>query len=86
LEKGFSVRLTDRNEVVEYRDDDCATAFDLGKREREWTLYLPGSREVTAEKERQIVERIIKYLSKIWWFGIFPCRYTVRVEHKQQAP
>jgi hypothetical protein len=83
--KAYLICLIDRNEVVEYRDDDCASSFDLGKKRREWTLYLPGSREVASEKERQIVERISAYLSKIWWFGIFPCRYTVRVERKRQA-
>jgi hypothetical protein len=82
MEPSFYVRLIDRNEAVEYRDENGVHAFDLRKKGREWTIYLPDSPDMTADRERQVIERTTKYLSRIWWFGVFPFRYTVRVERK----
>lgn len=78
----FSIKLIDRTEVVEYRDSSGIYRYDLGKKGRQWILYLPGSPAPSADAETLRVDRIKAYLSKIWWFGILPCKYSVAVEHK----
>ena len=82
MTKEYSVTLTDRTEVVEYRDANNVYRVDLGKRGREWIVYLPPSRDMPALDTEKILGRITTYLSKRWWFWIFPSTYTVRFEHK----
>jgi len=82
MEKEFSVMLIDRTEVVEYRDANSVYRFDLGKQGREWIVYLPPSRDMPAAEAEKILGRITGYLSKRWWFWLFPRTYTVRIEHK----
>jgi hypothetical protein len=82
MEKEFSVTLTDRTEVVEYREANNVYRFDLGKKGREWIVYLPPSRDLPAADAEKILARITAYLGKRWWFWLFPRTYTVRIEHK----
>jgi hypothetical protein len=82
MEKEFSVTLRDRTEVVEYRDANSIYRFDLGKKGREWIVYLPPSRDMPAADAEKILARITAYLAKRWWFWLFPRTYTVRIEHK----
>jgi hypothetical protein len=78
----YSVKLIDRNEGVEYRDSRGAYRFGVRRDGQEWTLLLPPIPEMRNVDESQMLDRITAYLSKIWWFGLFPRRYTVRVERK----
>jgi hypothetical protein len=82
LDEKFSVTLTDRAEVVEYREKNDVYQFDLGKRGREWIVYLPPSRDMPAEDAEKILARVTAYLGKRWWFWLFPRTYAVRIEHK----
>jgi hypothetical protein len=72
----FSVTLTSRTEIVEYRDSSGLYAFDVGKNGKEWIVYLPPSRQLPeAESDRQkILDRIRSCLPKRWWFWIYPVR------------
>ena len=78
----FTVTLTDRTEVVEYREKSNVYRFDLGKRDREWIVYLPPSGDMSAADAEKILGRVTAYLAKRWWFWAFPRTYTVRIEHK----
>jgi hypothetical protein len=82
MEKEFSVTLIDRTEVVEYRDANSVYRFDLGKQGREWIVYLPPSPDMPSAEAEKILGRITAYLSKRWWFWLFPRTYTVKIEHK----
>jgi hypothetical protein len=80
-DKEFSVTLIDRTEVVEYREKNGIYRFNLGKRGREWIIYLPPTPDLPAFEAEKILGRITAYLVKRWWFWIFPVTYTVRIEH-----
>jgi hypothetical protein len=82
MDKEFSVTLVDRTEVVEYREANKVYRFDVGKQGREWIVYLPPSQDLPATYAKKVLGRITAYLTKRWWFWIFPCTYTVRIEHK----
>ena len=82
MEKDFSVRLIDRTEVVEYREQNNVYRFDLGKRGKEWIVYLPPSRDIPRDEVDKVLNRITSYLAKRRWFGLFTCKYAVRIEHK----
>jgi hypothetical protein len=82
----YRVRLTAKNEGLEYRDESGVYRFDVSLRDRVWTLLLPGSRGDSYERylmdqgERsRILPRVIGFLERIKWFGIFPRSYTVRI-------
>lgn len=82
MHKDYSIRLTDRTETVEYRERNCVYRFDVGKRGKTWIIYLPPLPEMSTHDADRILERIKSYLSKRWWFWIFPVSYAVTVEQK----
>jgi hypothetical protein len=82
MEKEFSVTLTHQTVVVEYREANNVYRFDLGTKGRKWIVYLPPSRDFPAADAEKILGRITAYLANRWWFWVFPCTYTVRIEHK----
>jgi hypothetical protein len=79
----YQVRLIERNEGLEYRDDHDIYWFDLALKDRTWTVLMPPSRghasgSLTDLETRVILPRIAEYLARIWWFGVFPVSYSVR--------
>jgi hypothetical protein len=87
VNESHSVRLTARNEGIEYVDDVDIYRFRVARIGRVWTLYLPCTKgpefevhELDEEEEARVLPRITKYLRTIWWFGFFPRRYTVVIE------
>jgi hypothetical protein len=84
----YKIRLFDRNEGVEYRDELVLCRFGVTKTGREWVVYLPGIRDDTVVGEladsdaERVLPRVIKYLKRIYWFGFIPMSYTVRVQRR----
>jgi hypothetical protein len=85
----YRVRLAPKNEGLEYRDESGTYRFELSLSGRVWTLFIPGSRGDSYERylmdqgERsRILPRVIGFLERIKWFGIFPRSYSVRVIEK----
>jgi hypothetical protein len=82
----YRVKLTAKNEGLEYRDESGTYRFNVSLRGRVWTLLLPGSRGDSYERylmnegERsRILPRVIGFLERVKWFGIFPRSYSVRI-------
>ena len=82
MNENYAVTLMDRTEVVEYREANRVYRFDLGKRGREWIVYLPPSPDFATNDAEMVIGRVTAYLAKRWWFWIFPRTYSVRVEPK----
>jgi hypothetical protein len=86
LSTQYKIRLTGRNESIEYRDELVTCRFGLGKIRREWILELPGiwddgvhAGELSISDAERVLPRLVDFLSKIYWFGFIPMRYSVRV-------
>ena len=82
----YTVRLTARQEGVEYRTAGEVYRFDVLLRDGEWQLYLPGSRgeqfrphELTDEEATEILPRIVAHLQQDRLFGIPMGTYAVRI-------
>jgi hypothetical protein len=89
--KRYSVKLVARNEGICYVDDYDIYRFDVTNAGRIWTLYLPGSKgphyethDLDEDEKARVLPRIIKYLEVIWYFGVFPRRYSVVIENKKK--
>ena len=84
MAKEYSVRLTDRNEGVRYGGPEGVYEFGVGRNGGEWIVFLPPVPEIRKQEDEPVViGRVSAALSKIWWFGIFSRRYTVRTEFRQ---
>jgi len=86
----YHVSLVARNEGLEYRDRFGEYHFDVRKEGRRWLILLPGSwgadfqpHELTPDEECRIIPRLEKYLSRIWWLGVFPRSYSVGVAREE---
>ena len=91
-EPRYQVRLASGNEGVEYRDEEGVFRFNVELVGRDCILFLPGSKgdtyqqhELTPEEEERILPRITRYLSRVWWLGIFPRSYSVVVRRHVRA-
>jgi hypothetical protein len=82
----YRVRLAPKNEGLEYKDESGTYRFDVSLSGRVWTLVVPGSRGDSYERylmnqaeRNRILPRVIGFLERVKWFGIFPRSYSVRV-------
>ena len=80
------MRLTAKNEGVNYHDACGTYRFNVSLSDRTWNLYLPGSygdsfqpHVLSQEDRERILPRIVKFLSVIRWFGLFPSTYSVNI-------
>ena len=90
MSETFRVRLTARNEGVEYRDETGVYRFNVSLTGRRWTVFLPPSRgdayqiHAMDEAERsRILPRVIEFLEHVRWFGVFPRAYTVHISDER---
>jgi len=80
---GHQVRLEARNQGLSYCEDGRLLRFDLSRQGRTWLVQLPPTGDqfkpvVLSEREvAAVLPRIEKFLSRIWWFGVWPVRYKV---------
>lgn len=79
MKAAYTVRLINRGELIEYRDDVDVYHFNAWRKKKRWTVYLPGTKgkyhephELTDEEREVIFPRIRNYLEGIKnfiWFG-----------------
>jgi len=77
----YRVRLAPRNEGVEYADDHDVYRFNAQLVDGVWNVRLPPAKgrlsEFTDAERRVVLPRIRNFLSRTWWFGVFPRSYGV---------
>lgn len=86
----YQVRLVARNEGIEYSDEYDVYRFNVELTDREWKVYLPGSRgkdyrayELAGEEKDIVLPRVKKYLESRKYFGVVGPTYPVIFERKQ---
>jgi len=90
----YKLSLAARNEGLIYVDEHGVYRFDVSLRKGLWTIYLPGSFgeacqvKVLSDEERgRIIPRVVEYLGKLRWFGLFTRHYRVQVvERSDELP
>lgn len=82
---GYTLRLTARQEGLEYRTATDVYRFDVALVGREWRVYLPGSKgeqfaphELSAAEAAEILPRVVAFLEWDRLFGLRIRRYAVR--------
>jgi len=83
--RDYRVRFAAKNEGLRYEDPSGVYHFDLMRHEDTWVVVLPPSKEpgvashFLSEDERgRILPRVSAFLSRIWWFGVWPSSYKVQ--------
>lgn len=86
MPEAYTVRLTARQEGLEYRTAAAVYRFDVLLAHGEWLLYLPGAKgedfaphELTASEAAEILPRLISHLAHDRVAGIPVRTYPVRV-------
>ena len=82
--KKYSVRLQARKTLLRYQDPSGVFHFSTSLSGKHWSVYLPPSfgssskpHPLSATEVDRILPRIERFLSRIWWFGVWPIRYSV---------
>lgn len=82
----YKIRLEAKNEGLLYVDENGTYRFDVSLRKNTWTVFLPGSfgdsyeqRALTDLERERVLPRLITYLEKIKWLGLFVRSYSVKV-------
>ena len=86
MSEAYTVRLTARQEGLEYRTAAAVYRFDVLLANGEWLLYLPGSKgedfaphELTETEAAEIVPRLVAHLAHDRLCGIPVRTYPVRL-------
>ena len=84
--KKYEIRLASKNEGIDYIDYNGIYRFNIFLKNKEWKLYVPGSfgdnfekYNISREEEEIIITRIVRYLKKIKWLGLFTRTYEVKI-------
>lgn len=83
----YKISLQARNEGLLYEDASVVYHFDLSREGKAWTVHLPPTKgeaftphSLSPKEQELIYPRIRQYLSRIWWFGIWPVNYEVKFD------
>ena len=83
---GYTVRLTARQEGLEYRTPSAVYRFDVLLKDGEWRIYLPCStgedftpHELTHAEAAEILPRLAAHLPHDRILGVRVRTYAVRV-------
>jgi len=78
------IKLQARNEGLSYEDSSGLYRFKLSRRGKTWAVHLPPTKGerfeqcvLSNEERARLLPNIQSYLSRIWWFGIWPVNYSV---------
>ena len=84
--EAYKIRLGAKNKSIIYADSEGVYRFNVALNNREWSIYLPGSKGagyryyvMSITEEHRVLGRIIPFLQRVKWFGVFPVRYSVIV-------
>lgn len=79
------ITLEAKNEGLRYEDSSGIYRFNLSRHGKTWVIHLPPSKgeahvpyPLTQQDQERMFPRIRSFLSRIWWFGIWPVRYEVK--------
>ena len=85
----YDVRLINRGESLEYRDDVDVYHFNAWRKGKKWIVYLPGTKgkyhephELTEDEQAVIFPRIRSYLEGLKNFIWFGTSYPVSFERE----
>jgi hypothetical protein len=83
--RDYQISLQARNEGLIYQDASGIYRFNLSRQDRTWVVHLPPTKGSTfalhslSQQEQDLLyPRIRQFLSRIWWFGIWPVNYEVK--------
>lgn len=89
MKEAYEVRLINKSEVIEYRDDADVYHFSAWLKKKRWTVYLPGTKGkyyepyvLTDGEQKVIFPRIRSYLEGIKCFVWFGRSYPVVFERE----
>jgi len=78
------IRLEARNEGLSYEDSTGIYRFNVSRKGKTWLVHLPPTKgehyerwPLSASERELLIPNITAYLSRIWWFGVWPCNYEV---------
>lgn len=81
--QSYKIQLEARNQGLSYREGERSYHFGLARDGKTWFVQFPptdGQFNVVNLSETDIAvltSRIQKFLSRIWWLGIWPVSYRV---------
>jgi hypothetical protein len=82
--RSYQILLHAKNEGLSYEDASGIYHFDISLESKTWTVHLPPSKgmefvrhDLSLQEQELLFPRIKKYLSRIWWLGVWPVDYTV---------
>ena len=80
----YTVKLRARNQLLHYKDASGTFHFNASRSGKRWLVYLPPSfgkgsepHSLSPAEADRVLPRIERFLSRIWWCGVWPIRYTV---------
>jgi hypothetical protein len=83
--RDYRIRLAAQNEGLRYVDESGSYRFNLVRDGDVWKVTIPPTREsellpakLSADCEAQLLSRVSRFLSRIWWLGIWPRNYKVQ--------
>jgi len=83
----YQISLQARNEGLSYEDASGIYRFNLSRHGKTWVVHLPPTKgnsfalqSLSPQEQELLYSRIRKFLSRIWWLGIWPVKYEVRFD------
>ena len=80
---GYQIRLEARNQGLSYSEGDRTLHFDVAREGRSWLVQIPPTDarfervQLSKTDIENVAPRIQEFLSRVWWFGIWPMNYQV---------
>ena len=82
--RDYRILLEARNEGLSYTDASGVYRFNLSRHGKTWLVHLPPTKgdasathPLSVHEQERLFPRISKFLSRIWWLGIWPVNYEV---------
>lgn len=90
--RDYRISLDGRNQGLSYSDASGVYRFNLSREGKTWLVHLPPTKGeafaahfLTPQEQALLFPRIRTFLSRIWWFGIWPVNYEVQFDGQQYA-
>ena len=81
----YQILLQAKNEGLRYEDASGVYRFNLSRQGKTWVVHLPPSSgetfapySLSPQEQELLFPRIHRFLSRIWWLGIWPVNYEVK--------
>jgi len=82
MDRDYRISLVSRGEVLSYSDSQGTYLFDVSRKGRRWTVYLPPDlngmpHEMTEEEAHRITSKIVQYVNHRPWPRLLGSRHSV---------